>query len=95
MSFFSRLFRKSASAPTPTPAPVADAPAPKADRPDTAALARAEEASVAQAIAAGDEAALARWVVEGSSTRVRQAAARAITDPVQLAQLVRAVRGKD
>ncbi|MCE3285073.1 MAG: hypothetical protein K0R70_1329, partial [Steroidobacteraceae bacterium] len=65
MSFFSRLFRKRAPAHAPErvrPTEVAPAPAP---RPDTAELIRAEENSVAQAVAAGDAAALGRWVLEG------------------------------
>ncbi|HET7202538.1 MAG TPA: DUF349 domain-containing protein [Steroidobacteraceae bacterium] len=96
MSFFSRLFRK--RAPTPSTERVrttAEAPPAAPRRPDAAALARAEEARVSEAIAAGDAAAVARWVLEGSSTRVRQAAARAITDPGQLGELIRAARGKD
>jgi len=54
--------------------------------------AREEEASLSQAIAAGDPAAVGKWVLEGSSTRIRQMAARAITDPDQLRDLIRATR---
>ena len=37
-------------------------------------------------------AAVGQWVLEGSSTRVRQMAARSITDPEQLRELIRATR---
>jgi Domain of Unknown Function (DUF349) len=94
MSLFSKLFHKRAPAavvePARVPQPRIDAP-----RPDAAALAREEEAAVAQAVAAGDREALGRWVLEGSSTKVRQAAAQAIVDPEQIGRLVRASRGKD
>ena len=97
MSLLSRLFgrsrpKKSDAKPAPPAPPVAP---PRAPRPDPAVVTRAEEASVAQAITEGDAAALARWVVEGSTTRVRQLAASAITAPEQLAALIPAVRGKD
>ncbi|MGB7903409.1 MAG: DUF349 domain-containing protein, partial [Steroidobacteraceae bacterium] len=60
------------------------------------ARAREEEASLSQAIAAGDMVAVGKWVLEGSSTRIRQMAARNITDPEQLRQLIPATRhGKD
>jgi hypothetical protein len=51
-----------------------------------------EEASVSQAIAAGDTAAVGQWVLEGSSTRIRQRAAQAIADLDQLHELIRATR---
>jgi len=96
MSLFSRLFGKAAPKPAavapPTPA---QAPSPKPARPDPAVTALAEEASVAQAITAGDLGEIGRWVVEGSSTRVRQMAAHAIAAPEQLDRLIPAVRGKD
>ncbi|HWJ05815.1 MAG TPA: DUF349 domain-containing protein [Steroidobacteraceae bacterium] len=96
MSLFSRLFGKSAPKPAAAaPATPAPAPAPKPARPDPAVTALAEEASVAQAITAGDLGEVSRWVVEGSSTRVRQMAARAVTAPEQLDRLIPAVRGKD
>jgi hypothetical protein len=64
--------------------------------PDPAARSKEEEASLSQAIAAGDMAAVGQWVLEGSSTRIRQLAARSIADPDQLRELVRATRhGKD
>jgi len=92
MSFLSRLFGQKT--------PTADAPAvskPQAPvesppRPDPAARAREEEASLSQAIAAGDMAAVGKWVLDGSSTRIRQMAARAVTAPDQLRDLIRATR---
>lgn len=96
MSFFSRLFRK---APTLSPVP-ASAPSGRAEkalpRPgaaDRAASAAAEEAALQSAIHAGDVQAVARLVVAGASTRVRQAAAAAIEEPEVLRQLIRDVRG--
>lgn len=95
MSLFSRLFGKTRPAPV---APEASRPATPAGspvRPDPAARAREEEAAVSTAIAAGDAAALGKWVLEGGSTRTRQLAAQAVTDPDQLRDLIRATRGKD
>jgi hypothetical protein len=96
MSVFSRILGR--------PTPAADrpqagepaTPAPAPPRPDPAARIREEEAGLSQAIAAGDMAAVGRWVLEGSSTQVRQAAARSIVDLEQLHELIRATRhGKD
>ena len=92
MSILSRLLGK-------TP-PAADASADDKQEPavasppppDPEAHAREEEAIVSQAIAAGDMAAVGKWVLDGSSTRIRQLAARSITDPDQLRDLVRATR---
>ena len=92
MSFFSRLFRKSETPATP-PAPGKTEAQAEAPKPDREARARDEEAQLAQALAAGDLASVGKWVVEGSSTRIRQMAARAITDPGQLRELIRATRG--
>ena len=95
MSLFSRLFGKSRPAPA---APEAGRPAAPTESPpkaDPAARAREEEAAVAQAIAAGDIAAVGKWVLEGGTTHIRQLAAQAVTDPEQLRELVRATRGKD
>lgn len=95
MSLFSRLFGKSRPA---TVAPEASKPATPVEsppKPDPAAKAHEEEAAVANAIAAGDAAAIGKWVLEGSSTRIRQLAAQAVTDPDQLRDLIRATRGKD
>lgn len=92
MTLLSRIFGKApaaADAPT-TPKPEAPVEAPP--RPDPAARAREEEANLSQLISAGDMAAVGQWVLEGSSTRVRQMAARSITDPEQLRELIRATR---
>ncbi len=53
---------------------------------------REEDASLSQSLETGDMAAVGRWVLEGSSTRIRQAAAQHITDPEQLRELIRATR---
>ena len=97
MSLISRLFRKSAPKPdrVVVPARARDNTPAAPARPDPAVVALAEEASVAQAITAGDLAEVGKWVLKGSSTRVRQMAAQAITAPEQLGQLIPAVRGKD
>jgi hypothetical protein len=92
MTILKRLFAKTPADPAPaTREPEAAASA--APRPDTTARARDEEASVAHAIAAGDTAAIGQWVLDGSSTRVRQMAAEAVTDAGQLRDLIRAARG--
>ncbi|MGI9247287.1 MAG: DUF349 domain-containing protein [Steroidobacteraceae bacterium] len=94
MSLLTRILNKN------TPSPGVDAPSPPEPRPvpppkvDAATLAQ-EEAQVQQAVAAGDAAALGRLAVQGSSTRVRQAAATAVTDPEQVRELMRAVKGHD
>ncbi len=92
MSLFSRLFRKS-DTPAVQPAPRKTEAPVEAPKPDREARAREEEARLSEALAAGDLSAVAKWVTEGSSTRIRQAAARAITDPGQLRDLIRATRG--
>ncbi len=92
MSLLTRIFRKPPpSATTPaTRQPVVPAQSPPP--PDPAAVAREEEASLSQAITAGDMAAVGKWVLEGSSTRVRQRAAEAIAGLDQLHELIRATR---
>ena len=89
---FSRIFRKpppAAAAPAATqPAVPTQSPPP----PDPAAVAREEDASLSQAITAGDMATVGKWVLEGSSTRVRQKAAEAIADLDQVHELIRATR---
>jgi hypothetical protein len=70
--------------------------APKAPEPlaPEAALASAqEEQSLQAAIAAGDTQAIARLVIDGASTKIRQLAAEAIDDPAQIRQLIRDARG--
>jgi len=93
MSLITRIF---GTTPPPAPEPAAPPQAARAEsppRPDPAVRVKEEEATLAQVLAAGDMAAVGRWVLEGSSTRVRQQAAQAITDPGQLRELIRATRG--
>jgi len=100
MSFLSRLFRKT---PSPSAAPVASRPSASAPKPDPAApkpdaaaraiASAAEERSLQAAIDARDFQVLARLVVEGTSTKIRQSAAHAIDDAEVLRQLVRDTRG--
>lgn len=96
MSLFSRLFRKappSSPGPAPTPSTTVEKSPPKPTAADRAQAAAAEERALQAAIDARDVQAVARLVVEGSSTKVRQAAAGAIEDPDVLRQLIRDVRG--
>ena len=96
MSLLSRLFGRSppADVAPPVSEPVAATGAPPPA--DVAARAQDEEASLSQAIADGDMATIGKWVLEGSSTRIRQMAARSVTDPDQLRELIPATRhGKD
>jgi len=100
MSFLSRLFRKAPSLlPVPGPAPQvarsakADNALPKPGAADRARAAAAEESALQAAIDAGDVQAVARLVVAGTSTKIRQSAAHAIEDPDVLRQLIRDVRG--
>ena len=90
MSLFSRLFRKAPSA-SPVPAPAATPP--KTSAADRAAAAAAEQSALQSAIDTRDTAAVARLVVAGTSSKIRQAAAEAIDDPDVLRQLIREVRG--
>lgn len=100
MSLLSRWFRK-ASPPSSGPASsLREAPSKKAEEArskpsaaDRALAAAAEENALQSAIAAGDVQAVARLVVSGSSTKIRQAAAEAIDDPERIRQLIRDVRG--
>jgi len=92
MSLISRIFGKPPAAdenPADTRSEAATEPPP---RPDPEARAREEDASLSQSLEAGDQTAVARWVLEGSSTRIRQRAAQHITDPEQLRELIRATR---
>ena len=99
MSLFSRLFRKapsfqSASDPVPT------APTPSSTESGTSGAAAArkllaakEAADLEAAIGSRDFEIVGKFVVEGTSTKIRQAAAQAIEDSAQLRQLIRDVRG--
>jgi hypothetical protein len=100
MSFFSRLFRKAptlspvpASAPRTAPSAKAEKALAKPSAADRALAAAAEEGALQSAIDARDVQAVARLVVAGTSTGIRQAAAAAIEDPDVLRQLIRDVRG--
>lgn len=100
MSLFSRLFRKGsshslapASASGSAPSKPAGNTPPKPTAADRALAAAAEEHALQVAIDARDVRAVARLVVAGASTQVRQAAAGAIDDPDVLRQLIREVRG--
>lgn len=100
MSFLSRWLRKPtssssgpASAPRSAPSnPVQPSPA-KPSAEARAQLAAAEENTLRSAIENQDAQSLARLVVAGASTRIRQAAAAAVEDPDLLRQLIRDVRG--
>ncbi len=92
MSLITRIFGKTpseAEAPEGSDPPAAAAATPPVD---PAELVREEEANLSQALEAGDMAAVGRWVLEGSSTRIRQQAARHISDAAQLRELIRATR---
>jgi hypothetical protein len=93
MSLFSRLFRKAPSLPPVPASKKADEALAKTSAADRALTAAAEEKSLHSAIDAGDVQAVARLVVAGTSTKARQAAARAIEDLEVLRQLIRDVRG--
>jgi hypothetical protein len=95
MSLFSRLFRRAPPSSLPPEKPLehaaAERPAPSV--PDRALVAAREKEALTAAIDGNDAQTVARLVVEGSSTKVRQLAARAVEDPVVLRQLIRDVRG--
>lgn len=92
MSLLARLFRKTAPQTevvrsTAPPAAIQPTQPPaRPARPD-------DEQILKDALAARDFSAVARLVVEGSSTRVRQQAAQAIDEPELLRQLVKDTRG--
>ena len=100
MSLFSRFFRKAppstsvaASAPqTQLPGNAGKGPS-ESSVPDRALAAAAEEQTLQSAIDARDVASIARLVVAGASTKIRQRAAHAVEDPVVLRQLIRDTRG--
>jgi len=61
--------------------------------PDHAALTAREEETLKAAITGHDLQAIARLVLEGSSTQIRQLAAEAVEDPAQLRDLLKQARG--
>jgi hypothetical protein len=61
--------------------------------PDRSKAAASDEETLKAAIDSHDAPTIARLVIEGTSTKVRQMAARAIEDPVTLRQLIRDARG--
>jgi len=96
MSLFSRFFRKAPPTPPVPEASVrqqASASRPAAPQPDRARQAAEEEASLQAALERNDAETIARLVVSGKSTKVRQLAAQAVDDPVRLRELIRQVRG--
>lgn len=93
MSLFSR-FRKALSpsaAAKQSQSVVTSVPAPAAA--DAALLAEQEEDALRAAIAAADSRTVARSVIDGTSTRIRQLATEAIEDPELIRQLIRSARG--
>ena len=96
MSLFSRFFRKPPPPviPQAPEKPVANTEVVRAaPAPDRALAAAKEEAALQAAIDGKDAVKVARLVVAGTSTKVRQLAALAIEDPGQLRELIREVRG--
>jgi hypothetical protein len=79
--------------PTDVPAEAVLVPAPAPPGPDRAELLAAEEASLAAAIASGDETLIAPFALSASSTKLRQKAAEAIEDPERIRELIRASKG--
>ncbi|MBS0420853.1 MAG: DUF349 domain-containing protein [Proteobacteria bacterium] len=96
MSLFSRFFRKAPPTPAVTEVsarPPAPEVRPAAPTPDRALEAAKEETVLQAAIDRNDPDAIARLVVAGKSTRIRQLAAHAVNDPARLRDLIREVRG--
>ena len=96
MSLFSRFFRKAPPSPAvaePPVRPPAVEARPAVPAPDRALATAQDEASLQAAIDRNDSEAIARLVVAGKSTKVRQLAAHAIEDPARLRELIRDVRG--
>src|SRR3984893_14286361 len=102
MSLFARFFRKAPPTSPPVPPSVSQDrlsqnAGPVASRqaraPDRTQVAASEEETLKAAIDGHDGPTIARLVIEGTSTKVRQMAARAVEDPVMLRQLIRDVRG--
>jgi hypothetical protein len=93
MSFLSR-FRKPPASAVPQKPPETMVPAaPSAISRDAAALAAQEEEALKAAIAAKDDSAVAKAVLDGSSTKIRQLAAQAVEDPEQIRDLLKRARG--
>jgi len=99
MSLFSRFFRKAPPPPLAPPSLSQEGPPENADTvpeqsvADRALVAAREEEALKAAIDSHDAQTIARLVLEGTSTKVRQLAAQAIADPVRLRQLIRDARG--
>lgn len=93
MSLFTRFKKAPPPAVPEKPPEIPAAKAPVPGAPDAALLAAQEEQTLKTAIAAGDTHTVARLVIEGSSTKLRQLAAEAIEAPVQIRQLIRDARG--
>jgi hypothetical protein len=102
MSLFSRFFRRAPPTSPPVPPSVSQdrlsenadtAPSRHARAPDRTQVATNEEETLKAAIDGHDGPTIARLVIEGTSTKVRQMAARAIEDPATLRQLIRDARG--
>ena len=92
MSLLSRFLGKPSA---PAPAPVADEPmpAPVPPRPDPMDLAREDDERLAAALAGGAPEALTDCVLKAHSTKARQRAAQAVSDPDHLRELIRLARG--
>jgi hypothetical protein len=102
MSLISKLFRKPPTppagasarpAPASTPVEPDATPAKQPTGPDPAIVSDQEEAALTAAVAAGDQEAIGRFVTTGAHTGIRQRAAQAVDDLVQLRELIRVVRG--
>ena len=95
MSLFSRLFRKAPppSLPPEKPPENADTPPPEPGSAARVLPAVREEEALEAALERHDVQTIARLVLEGVSTKIRQQAAQAIEDPAQLRQLIKEVRG--
>src|ERR1700716_679450 len=102
MSLFSRFFRRAPPTSPPVPPSVSQdrlsenadtAPSRHARAPDRTQVATNEEETLKAAIDGHDGPTIARLVIEGTSTKVRQMAARTIEDAATLRQLIRDARG--
>jgi Domain of Unknown Function (DUF349) len=93
MSLFSRFFRKAPPQTLPPEKPFEPEQAPQRSIPYRALAAAREEDELTAAIDGHDVQTIARLVLEGTSTKIRQRAAQAIEDLEQLRQLIKDVRG--